>query len=257
MIPYQKYGYLPCVVKTACMVQDIPIKPNGYHEGCVNDIKIVNRHTDTKTPDIILILNESFYDLSLLENIETDVPYMENIASMENTIKGYAVNPSGGTNPSEYELLTSNSMKLLREKVPFNTLDFSDANSIVTHLKQIGYHTVGAHCAPPTNYNRGKVYAEMGFDEIFFEDDLKDITYFGDRNYATDECMYQNLLSWLERKDEKPQFVYLLTIQNHGGWDANKRGLDTVHAENDFGEYECLCGMTRKTEMVLQDSVSV
>lgn len=236
--PYQKYGYLPCVVKTACTVQDIPVKPNGYYEGCVDDIKIVDKYTNAKTPDIILILNESFYDLSLLENMETDVPYMENIASMENTIKGYVVNPSGGTNPSEYELLTSNSMKLMREKVPFNTLDFTDANSIVTHLKQIGYHTIGAHCAPPINYNRGMVYPAMGFDEIYFEDDFKDIAYYGNRGYATDECLYKNLLSWLEREDETPQFVYLLTIQNHGGWDLNERDLDTVHAENDFGEYD-------------------
>lgn len=236
--PYQKYGYLPCVIKTACMVRDIPVRPDGYYDGCVDDVKIVKKHTNSKKPDIILILNESFYDLSLITDIETDVPYMENISSMKNTIKGYAINPSGGTNPSEYELLTSNSMKLMRGLIPFNSLDFSDANSIVTHLEQIGYHTTGAHCAPPINYNRGTVYASMGFDDIFFEDDFTDITYFGNRNYAMDECLYKNLLSWLDRKSETPQFVYLLTIQNHGGWDLNDRELDIVHAKNDFGEYD-------------------
>ena len=50
-----------------------------------------------KTPDIILILNESFYDLSLITEIEVDVPYLENISSMENTIKGYAVIVIGGS----------------------------------------------------------------------------------------------------------------------------------------------------------------
>lgn len=34
---------------------------------------------------------------------------------------------------------------------------------------------------------------------------------------------------------EGPRFIYLLTYQNHGGYDQNDSSLDLVHALNDFG----------------------
>lgn len=103
-------------------------------------------------------------------------------------------------------------------------------------ISVVNHYTIELHSSPFTISELGN--PAMGFDEIYFEDDFKDIAYYGNRGYATDECLYKNLLSWLEREDEMPQFVYLLTIQNHGGWDLNERDLDTVHAENDFGEYD-------------------
>lgn len=239
IIPYQKYGYMPCTIKIACSSMKSVNMPEGYYTGCVENIKIERPDLEQyETPDIILILNESFYDLSLITDLETDVPYLENISSMENIIKGYAVNPAGGTNPSEYELLTSNSMKLMPNKVPFNILDMSDANSIVSHLKKLGYYTIGAHCETSVNYNRGKAYSEMGFDKTYFKEDFSDRTYYGDRIYATDECLYENLLSWLETGNDSPRFVFLLTIQNHGGWEVNDQYMDMVQAKNDFGEYD-------------------
>lgn len=237
-IPYQEYGYLPCTIKLAYSSLKPIKKPEGYSEGCVNNIKIKSKNLNKKQqPDVILILNETFYDLSVCVDIKTDAPYLENINSMENVIKGYAVY-TGATNRSEYELLTSNSLKLMGGLIPFNILDMNNANSLVTHLKQIGYHTIGAHCADSANYNRGKAYVEMGFDEVYFKEDFKNITYFGNRGEATDESCYENVLSWLEQDAKTPQFIYLLTIQNHGGWDSNERNLDTVHAINDFGEYD-------------------
>ncbi len=237
---YQEYGYLPCTIASAYYSSlDAVKKPDGYYTGCVKNVEIKRKDSaDNETPDIILILNESFYDLSVITDLETDVPYMENISAMEDTIKGYAVNPAGGTNPSEYELLTSNSMKLMHGEYPFHLLDMKDANSIVTHLKQIGYYTIGAHGSDSINYNRGEAYEAMGFDEIHFKEDFADKKYYGNRQVATDESLYENLLSWYGKCGEGPRFAFLLTIQNHGGWELNERKLDTVHAENDFGEYD-------------------
>lgn len=33
-----------------------------------------------------------------------------------------------------------------------------------------------------------------------------------------------------------PRFMYLLTYQNHGGYEQNEKDLNLVHVENDFGE---------------------
>lgn len=236
---YQKYGYMACTVRAAYMSQNYLEKPDSYYEGCVKDIEINDAESsDCETPDIILILNETFYDLSLVINIETDVPYLENIDSMDNTIRGYAVNPMRSTNGSEYELLTSNSLKLMPGIIPFNVIDMNGANSIVSHLKKAGYHTIGGHCSPAQNYNRGVAYPAMGFDDIYFRNDFVNTTFYGARAFETDESLYENVLSWMNRDNEIPQFIYLLTIQNHGEWMANERDLDIVHALNDFGEYD-------------------
>lgn len=239
VITYQKYGYMACTIKAACLSNNYPIKPDSYDEDRISNMKIERSSSFAKeTPDIILVLNESFYDLSLITEIEVDVPYLENILLMENTIKGYAVNPAGGTNPSEYELLTSNSMKLLKGITPFNVIDMKGENSIVSHLKKLGYYTTGAHCASPANYNRGRAYRDMGFDKICFETEFENKRYFENRSYATDESLYENVLSWLNGNDGTPQFIYLLTIQNHGGWQSNEEEMNTVHAKNDYGEYD-------------------
>jgi phosphoglycerol transferase MdoB-like AlkP superfamily enzyme len=239
VITYQKYGYMACTIKAACLSNNYPIKPDSYDENYISNIEIEKSSSFVeRTPDIILVLNESFYDLSLITEIEVDVPYLENIMSMENAIKGYAVIPGGGTNPSEYELLTSNSMKLLKDITPFNVIDMEGENSIVSYLKKIGYNTTGAHCASPANYNRGRAYRDMGFDKICFDTEFENKKYFENRAYATDESLYENVLSWLKESDEVPQFIYLLTIQNHGGWDSNEEEMNIVHALNDYAEYD-------------------
>lgn len=232
---YQRYSYIACALQNAWKVFNKIKMPYGYTDDCLAGLEIVQKTEPVEDPpDIILILNETFFDLSILTHLETDVPYLENIQTMENTIQGYALNPAGGTNSSEYELLTSNSLKLL-DYSPFNFLSLQNANSIVSHMKRLGYTTTGAHCATAVNYHRASAYPALGFDHIYFEDDFINKTYYGDRIQATDDCCYENLLSWY-KKGNGPQFLYLLTIQNHGGWNQNKEELDTVHVLGDFGE---------------------
>jgi len=121
---YQKYS-------TEVINRNLPEMPDGYRADHLDDLEITQKAEPSADPPyIILILNESFFDLSILTHLETDVPYLENIQTRENTIQGYALNPTGVTNSSEYELLTSNSLRLI-EYSPFNYLDLQNANSIV------------------------------------------------------------------------------------------------------------------------------
>lgn len=235
---YHKYGYMACSIEMIDQTRNVVEKPAGYLEEDINNIIISKDDIKEQRPDIIVILNETFYDLRQITDIKVDNPFMENIDSLENVIKGYAVVPmiGGGTNNSEYELLTSNSLQLMKGITPFNVLNMSGANSIVSHLNSLGYHTIGAHAGPALNYSRGRAYPDMGFDEIYFVDDLKYKSYNGQRWGETDESLYQNIISWYEENSEVPKFIYMLTIQNHGGWDMNPQENDTVHVLNDYGE---------------------
>ncbi|MDE6883772.1 MAG: LTA synthase family protein [Lachnospiraceae bacterium] len=237
---YHQYGYPACTVKLAADSVNFLQKPDGYEKG-IDNIEFVNvehNSRENEQPDIILILNETFYDLSLISNIKTDIPYLENINTLENTITGYAIVPhiGGSTNCSEYELLTSNSLRLMPGITPFNVINMKDANTVVSYLKQLGYYTIAGHPEKGSNYNRINAYADMGLDEYYFYDDFTDRKSYGNKWVLTDKSAYENLLLWMKDHTDTPQFIYLLTIQNHGPWNINERKYDTVHVSNDYGE---------------------
>lgn len=168
-----------------------------------------------------------------MSNIRTDTDYMGAFYNMDNTISGHVVVPraGGGTNSSEYELLTANSTYLMQGITPFQVLDMQDTASIVSNLKELDYHTIAMHPAFPENYVRNVQYPKMGFDEIYFLDSFTDKDYYGKRSHITDNCAYNNLIHWYENalSKEKPLFCYLLTIQNHGELDTNPSENDIVH----------------------------
>ncbi len=237
---YYKYGFAASSIEVGQNSMN-PVKmPDGYSDEAVAEAaKSVEPTADGDTPDIILILNETFYDLRDIADIETDKEFMPFIDRNTDLIKGRAVvaGTGGGTNKSEYELLTSNSIQLMPGITPFNYLDFGGANSIVGFLEKQGYTTFGAHCANSLNYSRGKVYPQLGFDKILFKDDFENAESYGKRWYATDDSVYRKMLEEYEKMSDSPRFMYMLTIQNHGGWDLNAESEDTVHVLGDFGEY--------------------
>lgn len=236
---YYAYGYMACTIESIDSSLHAVNKPEGYSEEVLDEIMVENSKTEESAdPDVILILNETFFDLRQITDIETDVPYMENLDGMENLLSGYAVIPSigGGTNSSEYELLTSNSLQLMPGVTPFNTLDLAGANSIVSHLNSLGYSSTGAHTESSVNYSRGRGYRDLGFEHAYFSEDFTDLEAYYDRWFKTDESVYKNLIRWYEdAEEENPRFFYLLTIQNHGGWERSDEAYDTVHVQTDYG----------------------
>ena len=238
---YNTYGYLPCSIESLVQLLTVTNEPDGYSQEALDRIRIDHRETAAETlPDVILILNESFYDLRQITDVETDVPYLETVETMENLLSGYAVVPGAGgsTNSSEYELLTSNSMWLMPGVTPFNTMNLQNANSVVSHLAGLGYSTLACHPEPSANYSRVMAYPLLGFQASYFEPDFENREYYADRVMETDECTYRNLIRWYEaQREDRPRFLYTLTLQNHGGWDVNPAEADTVHVTNDFGDY--------------------
>jgi phosphoglycerol transferase MdoB-like AlkP superfamily enzyme len=237
---YYKYGYAACTVESFCNSQNIQT-PEGYSADAVDSIDITgSAKDDAVTPDIILILNETLYDIGQVTDLDADAPYLANIETLDNALTGQTVVPrvGGGTNNSEYELLTSNSQQLMPMLTPFNDLGLDGANSIVSHLESLGYNTFAAHSSKPENYMRAIGYPALGFDSSYFRSSFTKTTTFGSRSwYPTDESVYNNAIRWYEEMPEdSPRFAYVLTIQNHSNYDFNDPEDNTVHAQNDFGD---------------------
>lgn len=237
----QTYGYLPCFVQMTKNSFVVLQEPEDYNLERVKEFtdSYVKKCKAENTPDIILVLNETFYDLNQITDVQADQEQFATINQLDNVFSGYAITPYvGGTNNSEYELLTSNSLFLMPTVgAAFNDLDMDGANSIVSYLESIGYTTFGGHSEPSQNYSRQAGYSGLGFDFIKFAGDYQNLEYYYDRFYETDECIYNNLFTWYEQMGEGPRFMYTLTIQNHGGYEMNDAKYDTIHTQKDYGDY--------------------
>ncbi len=236
---YYKYGYAASSIEVFQNSLNMIDMPEGYSGERLKASKAANevKKNQGRTPDIIFILNETFYDMRDLVELETDAEIMPFVDSLKNTGRAVVAGTGGGTNKSEYELLTSNSLQLMPAITPFNYLNFDNANSVVNYLEALGYSSWGGHPAEALNYERGIVYPKLGFDSVLFRDDFGEVERLGERPYATDEFCYDKMLRDYENMGDGPRMQYILTIQNHGGWDLNPESEDTVHSLTDFGDY--------------------
>ena len=227
---YYRYGFVVGMAGNIKHGQVTVIEPDGYNR---NSIRLIDSFPPTtrEYPDIIMILNETYYDFTHLMEMDTDVDFMENFKKLE-CFKGYAAVPvvGGGTNDSEYELLTGNSISLLNTYSPFNNLSLSSSNSIAGYLKELGYATMGAHSEVSSNYHRESSWEDLGLEQTWFDQAFEDLQYDGNRPRATDSSVFKNFSRLYEgMPSDKPRFGFLITIQNHGGWSDNPSEFDRVH----------------------------
>lgn len=241
---YYRHGFLASSVETCRLLGDAVIQPAGYDEAALPDIAAAAERPSAETddrPDILLILSESLYDFSLVTDLQADTELMPVINALPNAVRGHTVsaNVGGGTNVTEYEMLTSNSPMLVPTVTPFNGLDFSDANSVVGYLKSLGYTTMAAHPYAASNYNRDVVWQQLGFDETHFMQDFPTQETYGARPYQTDSATYRDWQALYEAMPaDKPRFSFLVSIQTHGDYTMNDDTQNIVHAAADYGAFD-------------------
>ena len=201
------------------------------------EVPIVSHEENFESPNIIAIMNESFADLTVVGDFNTDVEYLSYFNSLnENAIKGNLhVSIFGATTPnSEWEFLTSNSMAFVPKRtVPYQQYVLKKSYSLASILKEQGYTTSAIHCYYPQGYNRNIAYPRLGFDSFISMLTMKDLEYI--REYPSDLCTYKNIIDIYENKpDNQKMFNFTLTMQNHGSY-TDENFTNTVIAED--GQY--------------------
>ena len=203
-------------------------QPDGYSEEAIQDLEKEYENkdkdyskTDVKDPTIIVIMNESFSDLSVLGNLQTNVPLTPFIDSLkENTTKGYALSSVFGakTPNSEWEYLTGNSMAFLPAgSVVYQQYISDTPTSIVSNLKDVGYTCVAMHPYYATGWSRNQVYPKIGYDEMHFIDDFDQTKIL--REYITDQELYDKIIERYESRGANEKLYLMgITMQNHGGY---------------------------------------
>lgn len=172
-------------------------------------------------PTIIVVMSESYADLSVVGSLVTNMevtPFYDSLT--ENTIRGYALSSVFGakTPNSEWEFMTGNSMAFLPSgSVVYQQYISDTPTSIVSNLKNEGYTCVAMHPYYETGWSRNAVYPDMGFDEMHFIDDFDQTKLL--REYITDQELYESIVERYEsRAANEDLFIMSISMQNHGGY---------------------------------------
>ncbi len=218
-------------------------EPTGYSKAAAEHVLQTSLTVQNHDrPNIIVVMNESLADYDLVGELPLTQDVLPYLHSMdENCIKGKAlVSVFGGyTCQSEWEFLTGNSMAFLPvTAVPYNQFIEQPIGSIAASLKEMGYATTAVHPYHGIEWNRDNNYPLMGFDSFVTGEDFGEVTeemletlpeetdeslYFGDldyiRGFVSDSENYRKLFELMEEKpDGEPQFIFNVTIQNHGSY---------------------------------------
>lgn len=181
-----------------------------------------------ESPNIVVVMDESFSDLtSYLEGYETStdpMPFVRSLMQQENVISGTCAVSSDmgtGTANSEFEFLTGNSMAYFKGNTPYVQFIDTETPSLASELAGRGYRTQAMHAYERAGYNRVKVYDRFGFQQYKGIEDF-DVDIDVARGYPTDETNYRQLIKdFEENRGGTPQFLFNITMQNHGGYYAS------------------------------------
>ena len=254
---YYRQGFLPSFISGAQTIK--PSKPEDYTVSGAK--KLISEYAkeydgnnqtggssatrleatkqfDEEKPTVIAIMNETFSDLSIYQNMHADYQgptYFKSIDDCLSRGRLYVSAYGGGTANTEFEFLTGNSMAYLGSGVyPYTTYDLTDTENLAAQFKSLGYHTTAMHPNHGTNWNRENVYKDFGFDQFLTINDFQNAETL--RGMVTDKATYDKILELLDT-NSNPQFIFDVTMQNHSGYDTGLIPYDKQLSLNIDGEF--------------------
>ncbi len=253
---YYRQGFLPSFISGAQTIK--PSKPEDYSVSGAK--KLISEYADEydsnsqtggsstarleaekqfdeEKPTVIAIMNETFSDLSIYQNMHSNYQgptYFKSIDDCLSRGRLYVSAYGGGTANTEFEFLTGNSMAYLGSGVyPYTTYDLTDTENLASQFKSLGYYTTAMHPNHGTNWNRENVYKDFGFDQFLTINDFEGAETL--RGMVTDKSTYDKILELLDTNSD-PQFIFDVTMQNHSGYDTGLIPYDKQVSLNIDGE---------------------
>ena len=236
------YGILQTLYLNCLKMHTTP--PESYSDAFA--ISVLNQYETTdilnaNKPNIIVIMDEAFSDMTIHEEYRDALEFMPFINSLSNnTIKGNLLVPvlGGNTCNTEFEFLTGQTLALTPNAIPYQQYIVKDCDSLASQLKALNYKTIAIHPYWKQCWQREKVYPLLGFDEFIDANkfdttsnfnvnrslDYDNMFDFGNlkyiRNYISDEESFNQIIKQYENHNsEEPLFIFNVTMQNHGPYD--------------------------------------
>lgn len=200
--------------------------------------KLESNTTSEERPNIIVIMAESFTDITKVEGIEFNKDPLENYKNLikEGTSGTATVSIYGGeTSTSEFEYLTGSSAKFIPNvRYPYAQAMRGDTLSIVTTLKKEGYYTTSIHPNTGGFYNRENAYKHLGFDNSIFINDMQDIdNYYGEN--VSDMDTAEEIVKQYEKSPSDKKFIFTITMEAHMPFTSDKYPNNDIElVSNDY-----------------------
>jgi hypothetical protein len=236
-------------------------KPEGYSQETMEELakkysSEANQINGTRANNltdntVIMILSESFSDPTRVPGIALAEDPMPNIRALkETTTSGLMLSPGfgGGTANIEYQSLTGLDLALFddsmqsmyQELVPHQKNPFAWNQIWNAEYGKSG--SVAFHSYYKNMYLRDANYKKFGFNKFYTLDSEPAITH-QDRTdnspYVNDAASYQNIIDQLN-KEEHPQFLQLVTMQNHMTYDNRyfNNQFEQANVTENLNDYE-------------------
>lgn len=192
-------------------------------------------------PNIVVIMNEAFSDLSVWGDFATSEEVMPFFKSLQQEAVGgelYVSVKGGNTANTEFEFLTGDTMGFLpKGSIPYQQYINDETPSLASYLKTLGYSTTAIHPYNRTGWDRDTVYEKFGFDEFLDKDSFS--SPYRLRGYISDKSAFDKIREQFSIKgDDERKFIFEVTMQNHGGYSRETP---------DFNIYLTLPEVTDKT----------
>lgn len=240
-------------------------RPEGYNEDdALNLVNNLEEQTAEEKPNVIVIMNESYSDLSVVGDFKTNISYNAYFNSLkDNTVRGeLLVSPFGGyTCNTEFEFLSGLSMGLLPSGgTPYLQYINKDCPYFLpSYMKGLGYKTIALHPYYARCWNREIVYKHLNFDEFISLETMCDYQNKDDfeliRSFYSDNTSYSALIKQFEIKDpDERLFLFNITMQNHGGYNYGgfTNDVKITDMDGDYPQTEQYLSLIRQSDKALK-----
>ncbi len=213
------------------MGNDEAKRPDDYSQEAIYEI--ADKYRERKAADtgredwdevidnLVIILNESFYDPTLLTEHYShsggDVtPVLHRI--FQEYPSGYMYSPEYGGNTAnvEFEVQTGLSNYWAMSFPYVNSVSKMDTLlSAADYGKNMyDFNTLGIHSYDGTMYKRNLVYRILGYDDFIDSSTMKHTERENASTVINDRSIYQEIIDMLE-ENKNPQVIGAVTMQNH------------------------------------------
>ena len=212
-------------------------QPEGYSKEAVQKIvqkyqKIAEENNKNRKKlsdekvNVVYVMSESFIDPKLGKHLydygnKEPIPYTQEIKKSQSSGWAASSEYGGGTANVEFEALTGLSNFFLNS-IPYTSIvpANKDTPSIVKNFNENGYKTIAMHPYNRNMYRREVVYPNLGFQEYKSADNFKNNSKIDNSKYISDESAFNEVLAEL-KNSQKPEFIHLVTMQNHMPYEEN------------------------------------
>lgn len=194
-------------------------------------------------PNVILILQESFWDVRNLPKVtfsDNPLKNFDEIIQRNNAYSGKFTTTSfgGGTVIPEFEVLSGLTASILPSgSVPYQYIT-SPFECYPSMFKELGYDTLAIHPYLSNFYMRESKYPLLGFDATYFYDDLTDIEdvipYTRGKSISDD--VFVKYIEYFLEKNSSPSFIFGISMEGHQPYPGKYEDYDIKISCDAFDE---------------------